>query len=147
MKTYAFIIQRSKWSQVESGYANGYVAITKEHPLFGMSYSDEVEVDPNTVQFNGNYIGLFCAAGRENENMLSLDLAINVHGGLTYSRALTDKQREMCDWLGEIPTGHNENLWVFGFDTAHCDDNAETCDKDFCIAETLKLQQILQDWK
>lgn len=39
MKTYRFLI-RNTWMTFESGYANGYVAVSENHPLYGKDYDD-----------------------------------------------------------------------------------------------------------
>lgn len=141
---YAFIIERSKWSTYESGYANGYVAIPKDHPLFEKHYSFEVPYD-ETMKFNGNFFGLFCSSVKDT-GMVGLDLAIDVHCGLTFSKHLSEVNYSLIEWLGEsLPP--DADYWVFGFDTAHVDDNLNTCDREFCIAETLKLKEILDNWK
>lgn len=104
-------VQRMNWS----GNLNGYVAVPKDHPFFGKSYNDHVIVgDINEIEFNGNYIGLLCHSLSEvsDTGLLSLDLAIEVHGGLTYSR----------DYLQGIEDGVLSELWWFGFDTAHSGD-------------------------
>lgn len=97
------------------GYANGYVAIPPEHPLFGSHY-DYPE--------------------------------IYIHGGLTYSGPtervfeIFDKRAiEMLD--GDIPEGY----WVFGFDTLHAGDNPDTHSRKWCIEETNRLKNILENWK
>jgi hypothetical protein len=39
MKTYRFLIKNT-WIPIESGYANGYVAVPEGHPLYGKDYDD-----------------------------------------------------------------------------------------------------------
>lgn len=39
MKTYRFLIKNT-WMQWEAGYANGYVAVPENHPLYGKDYYD-----------------------------------------------------------------------------------------------------------
>ena len=44
---YAFLctqVNRQYWGDDMAGYANGYVAIPKNHPLYGASY-DDVDID------------------------------------------------------------------------------------------------------
>lgn len=97
-----------------SGNLNGYVAVPKGHTLYGKDYRDEIEV-PNLseIKFNGNYLGLLCVdAEKAQENIITLDMAINVHYGLTYS----DNQ------LSAIEDDLLGNQWWFGFDTAHSGD-------------------------
>lgn len=104
-------VKRINWS----GNLNGYVAVTKEHPFYGKEYNEHVVVgDMDSVAFNGNYIGLLChsLSAEAQTGMLSLDLAINVHGGLTFSRG----------YLNGIDKDVFGELWWFGFDTAHAGD-------------------------
>lgn len=96
-----------------SGCLNGYVAVNKEHPLFGKKYGDKIKLD-KSPKFNGNYIGLLISLLKEDykENLYSLAMAINVHGGLTYS----------SDTLHGIDKDLFGELWWLGFDTMHSGD-------------------------
>ncbi len=101
-------IQRMNWS----GNINGYVAVTKDHPLFGKNYLDKIQLKESPL-FNGNYIGLLCATlGDDEENVYSINMALNVHGGITYSQSELNGIEN--DLFGE--------LWWFGFDTSHSGD-------------------------
>lgn len=94
------------------GNLNGYCAVPKGHKLYGKVYSDKIVMDEQPI-FNGNYIGLLCANPDEADaGVYSLDLAIKIHGGLTYSDNSLYGIHENC--LGE--------LWWFGFDTVHAGD-------------------------
>lgn len=99
-------VSRMAWT----GSLNGYVAVPEEHALFGKNYSDKIKLEKQP-EFNGNYIGLFCAACNDDhkDNLFSIDLALNVHGGITYS----DNE------LAEIEKDLFGELWWFGFDTMH----------------------------
>ena len=44
MKTYRFLIKNTWVFAVPHGYANGYVAVSKEHPLYGKHYDDVDEI-------------------------------------------------------------------------------------------------------
>lgn len=103
-------IQRINWA----GNLNGYVAVSKEHPFYGKDYSDNIVVeDVEEIPFNGNYIGLLCRSTKDlPNNMIGIDLALNVHGGVTFSR----------DSLNGIEDNIFGELWWFGFDTAHAGD-------------------------
>ena len=97
-----------------AGYANGYVAVPKGHPLYGVSYS-EVDID--------------------------------VHGGLTFAGKSEvvnlhfDKSKtEYLD--GDLPDGY----WVFGFDTMHFMDSIDNRPREWCISETNRLKQQLENW-
>ena len=96
-----------------SGNLNGYVAVPKEHPFYGKSYSDKIEVLED-VKFNGNYIGLLISAFDEErkENVYSIDMALNVHGGVTFSN----------NCLAGIDPDLFGDIWWFGFDTMHAGD-------------------------
>lgn len=96
------------------GVLNGYVAVDKTHPLYRKSYNDKIIVpDVNKVQFNNNWIGAFCMNPLDTElNILPLDIALTVHGGLSYAH-------EDCPMIEEeVFPGR----WWFGFDTAHSGD-------------------------
>lgn len=102
-------------SLLSAGYANGYVAIPKHHPLYRVFYG-EVDID--------------------------------VHGGLTfaeYSEVVNkhfDKSKVEC-LDGELPDGY----WVFGFDTIHYMDSIDNCPREWCIAETIRLKEQLENWE
>lgn len=104
-------VQRNIWG----GNFNGYVAVPEGHPLFEKGYDSLIHVPAvQDVPFNGNWIGLLMATqSPETEaGLLRLDMAINVHGGLTYADSA----------LNGIQEGLLGNLWWFGFDTAHAGD-------------------------
>lgn len=118
-KCVAFLhTQRNKevnaYIDMSAGYANGYVAVPPEHPYFGKNYDD---VD------------------------------VSVHCGLTFA-AFSDAIKRSRYWQDiEIIDGSKElpNGWyVFGFDTLHCDDSLETCPREWCIEETLRLKEQLE---
>jgi hypothetical protein len=143
-------VQRMGWS----GTLNGYVAVDEKHPFYGKEYGDLVVVgDIDSVEFNGNYIGLLCATLRPETDagMLSIDLAIKVHGGITYSKD------ELCG----IENGLFGNLWWFGFDTIHSGDlkpfqtdidrkypisGDEYRNFEYVISETKKLAEQLSQY-
>lgn len=73
------------------------------------------------------------------------DVDVDVHCGLTFGAdARTVKEWKDIECLGfdsidEVP----DDYWVFGFDTMHCYDNLQTCNKEWCIEETLRLKKQL----
>jgi len=107
----------------------GYVGIPKEHPWFGKQYSDKVEV-PDSIRnrkIDTDQVGilnLLCAAFSETETdeTLSIVLALDVHGGLTYAEDHKPHQK---------PDG----LWWFGFDCAHLGDFMPAYDDQYGIPE------------
>lgn len=97
------------------GYANGYVAVPKDHPFYGKDY-DDVEVDVHG--------GLtFACPG---SNITAADLPeTEVLEGCLYDL--------------------DENWWVFGFDTCHYTDSLENWPREAVIAETLSLKKQLEE--
>lgn len=138
-------IEENYWLVGVHGWGNGYVAVPKHHPLFGKNYSDKIKVDNiSDIPFNGNFIGLMCH-DREDPNNISLDLLINVHCGLTYSEKIREEFIEKAEFLdSEKP---DEEYWVFGFDTCHFEDNKDNWTKEKVIEETLKLKEIIENFK
>ncbi len=99
--------------RIHNGNFNGYVAVEESHPLYGKKYGEKIAVTGNE-KFNGNYIGLLCAAldPDRNEKEISIDMALQVHGGITFSEP-------KMFYLDDDLFG---KLWWFGFDTAHSGD-------------------------
>lgn len=57
------------------------------------------------------------------------DLEIEIHGGLTFAGSYRD-------WMPEQVKG----MWIFGFDTCHCDDNLSRWpDEKSVMEEVMKL--------
>jgi hypothetical protein len=139
-------VRKTDWlGMFDHGWGNGYVAVPEGHPLFGKDYSAEFQVtDKDKIKFNGNYIGLLCKS-LEDTGMISLDLLIDVHCGLTFSDDIDALPIDNAEFIGcKKPTG--SKYWVFGFDTCHCDDNESNWPKEKVIEETLKLKEILENF-
>jgi hypothetical protein len=137
-----------------SGNLNGYVAVESAHPFYEKGYHDHIVVaDKDNIPVNGNYIGLFCYAmsAESDTNLVPIDIAINVHGGITFSG----------DGISGIEPGVLGNLWWFGFDTSHCDDikplenhidrqyrlkGGTYKDMEYTVAETKKLAEQLAQY-
>lgn len=80
----------------------GYAAVTDTHPWYGRDYSE------CTAH------GFGCTAAWDDQH--TPESVIDVHGGLTYAAACGDR---IC----HVPEpGEPDNVWWFGFDTAHADD-------------------------
>lgn len=102
---------------MDCGYANGYVAIPPEHPLYEKSYDDAYEA------------------------------GIEVHGELTFSasmpKILYNFDLGCVEWLdGEIP----EDYWVFGFDTMHAGDTLDFWNLNRCMEEINNLKSQLENY-
>ena len=91
------------------GHYCGYVTLPAGHPLHGVSYSDSIAVPQSVIDRDIDIdkigaINLLCASVKPGDTSLDLVLAVDVHGGLTYSRA------------------NKDGGWVLGFDCAHAGD-------------------------
>lgn len=107
---------------LDRGYRCGYVGIPKEHPLYGISYSQKHELLKKTDIENkpiGNrgILPLFIAGLKNDLENLSPDIYFDVHGSITYAN--NDE---------EYPVENKDNLWWFGYD---CNHSGDAPDLDF----------------
>ncbi len=124
MKLYAFLnrsihkdIQENKKSVISCGYANGYVAIPKEHPFYGQDYdfiNKFVDVHGG-LTFSKSMHSVFKDFDWANIRCIN------------------------CDFE-DIP----EDYWVIGFDTLHSGDD-ESLDAIWCTYETIRLMYQLKE--
>ena len=124
------------------GHRCGYVGVGKESPLNGIRYSDQIDLisqeqaDSQSIGLKSPVLLFTATCGSDDTNKIrrSLDIVIDVHGGLTYSG----------NGDGEYPIA--SNLWWFGFDTAHYGDNPELGGQplEYCIdqCESMAVQLI-----
>jgi hypothetical protein len=81
------------------------------------------------------------------------NLAIDAHGGLTFSEIFESKNFlewvEGREFFGDVTRENFErfdNYWIIGFDTNHYGDDLMSCSKEFVINETNSvLEQCLDD--
>jgi hypothetical protein len=98
------------------GNLNGYVAVPPWHPLHGKHYDHLVRPLPEALENRApesyGVISLFCASVKTDDitKACPLELAIAVHGGLTFAAG-------PADWMPPLP-----NPWWFGFDCSHAGD-------------------------
>lgn len=106
---------------LDCGWGNGYVAIPKGHPCFGMGYD----------QIHSKY-------------------DIEAHGGLTFAEAgeeLVNWQVRL-DENQEIPQEFlTKDYWIVGFDTAHYQDTLQNWSKDHVERHTKALLKQFEDIK
>jgi len=148
LKCIPFIIKITWLEGMEHGWGNGCVAVPEGHPLYGKKYSDTISVkNKDDIKFNGNYISFlkYCL-NLEDKNLVPIDLLLDVHGGITFSGTVNEKFLEKAEFISS-----DKNLdgryWVFGFDTAHFQDNEVNWPKERVIEETLKLKEMLENFK
>lgn len=120
----------------DMGHRCGYVGVPKGHVLYGIEYSDTLsdavsfvteEILHDATISSRGAMPVFIAAMSGNVNRL--DVVIDVHGSLTYSRGGEGAKYP-------IP---GTDLWWFGFDCAHCDDA-----KDFSIMDELTKEHYIK---
>ena len=129
------------------GWGNGYVGVKKDHPLYGKHYQDLISIDVSTVTYNGNSISAFCYGLDENrdDSKLPIDLAIDVHCGITFSDHFSKLRGRNDDEIIKDEE-EGEEYWYFGFDTHHSEDSCSNWSKEAVIKETEKLLEILENW-
>lgn len=121
----------------------GYVQLAKESPLFRRGYSEQLpfitqeQVSNTILGKKGVMIAFTAVINSDGEDLVrrSLDVIIDVHGGLTYSGNLNER------------LGIEEPSWWFGFDTAHCDDDLDGGGRplDYCIVECESMAKQLRE--
>lgn len=109
---------------------SGYVGVVQTHPLHGLEYGDkssavaglyaarmERPLDVATAGM-GTLLAIMCGKADQ-----TVDMAIEVHGGLTYSAK---------GWPGD------DGLWYFGFDCSHSGDlNPKYAEDPFFARESV----------
>ena len=124
MKSYAFlnkVVQERIGGFFSHGYANGYVAIPPEHPLYGEDYE---KVNQKVSVWGGLTYGE--------------PMSVLLENGWK-----DDEAHGLVECIGfgsldEIP----KDYYVYGFDTMHASDSPSH-NRDWCIHETLNLQEQL----
>ena len=117
-KTIAFVIDHSNsfTPNYPRGWGNGYVAVSPEHPLYGIHYLTLYDILPSYDN-------------------------LNVHGEITFS----DKAKWFKEEIRKqhnIP----DNWWVFGFDTAHYLDCLESWPEHEVWRETRRFEEQLANF-
>jgi hypothetical protein len=129
-----------------SGNRCGYVGVLETSKLFGVGYHQPVALITQEVANNatvGNkspMILLTACCGGDTEDSIrrSLDIVIDVHGGLTYSSdcpSTTDKEKS-------YPITTDRPTHWFGYDCAHYGDDPRVQDLEYCKqqCESLAIQ-------
>jgi hypothetical protein len=103
------------------GFRCGYVAVGRTSPLYGVMYNEQIPqitkemTEQTTLGVKSPILAITAGCGADDEDSLrrSLDVVIDVHGGLTFS--------------GEAdgyPVKLSEPGWWFGYDCGHYQDDA-----------------------
>jgi len=118
---YLCLIQRNAYT----GCYCGYVAVPEEHPVYGYTYGQHCEALRDLWEqrpgrgFDGErspLLPLLChALSDDPDNHVTLDMAIDAHGGITYSESAFPVPKE-------TPHVKEQAIWVLGFDCAHSQD-------------------------
>lgn len=119
----------------------GYVGVSPEHPAYGKGYSTQLdcitqeEVTNVELGKKSSLLLLTAALGSDEEYKKirrSIDILIDVHGGVTYSGGNNDYPVKA------------DNIWWFGFDCSHDGDDAVGGQSlEYCIAECESMAQQL----
>lgn len=95
----------------------GYVGVPPTHPWYGRNYTTKAQASKEMLERNVDtnelcVVTLLIASmrGDKMEEGLALNLAIRVHGGLTFADHIQSKHQGKDGW------------WYFGFDCAHSND-------------------------
>ena len=96
----------------DHGYANGYIALPKDHPWYEVDYEDI------PVKVHG---------GLTFSEMMTRD---DLNTGYLGSFEKVDEQFTQDDLIGKR---------VIGFDTYHPEDNQDNCDEEYVLSEIDKL--------
>lgn len=142
METIAFI-RENNWTEIYNhGWGNGYVAIPKQHILYGKDY-DEVFFDVTDLK---GFINVHNIEYNNEYKTIDMYDLIHTHKGMTLSKPATEfilsdfAKSHPFEFLDDATNIKWENYWVFGFDTCHSDDNSQNCNKEYVIKMTRDLQ-------
>ena len=113
---YPFIVKIEHLPMIPHGEFNGYVAISKDHSLYGKHYDDVKDINVHGGLTLSDPISEFKSCIKNAKNAIWLE----------------DKPDDM------------EDLWVFGFDTCHAGDDQDNWPKERCIEETNSLLEQLK---
>lgn len=98
----------------------GYVAVPVGHPLHGLDYSTATpylqEIPEDEPVGDRSALTVLLACGRE--DMRSMDIVFDVHGGVTWANKFVIKEGTEDSPFKDLATDE----WWIGFDCAHCGD-------------------------
>lgn len=104
----------------------GYAGVAPSHPLYGKDYNDRVPVPKDfgdrMIDDSTPILSLFREALREADGTVGIDMAIQVHGGITFADRCMPDADEATDICHVPAEGEPDHVWWFGFDCAHFQD-------------------------
>lgn len=124
-----------------TGHRCGYVAVSKLSPLYGVAYDKQIPqitkemTEQTTLGSKSPILAITASCGADDENSIrrSLDIIINVHGGLTYSGKSNG-----------YPVKLDKPGWWFGYDCGHYgDDEPNGQSAEYCRAQCESLAKQL----
>ena len=139
--------------KTDMGHRCGYVGVDSTNPFYGKGYDESLEIIPSQEETSlGRKSPILAITAYDFESdrvKTSLGVAIDVHGGLTYSSSKSDYPIQ-------------SNLHWFGFDCAHyndlpdeehqdtfyqllCKDGAVHRTLDFCTKECESMASQLKE--
>lgn len=123
----------------------GYVGVQRDNPLFGLGHNKQTPLITKEMvqelELGKKSPILFIIAGvdadEDGDIRRSLDVLIDVHGGITYADSANTSDYP-------VPDEEYNPLWWFGFDTAHSGDNPVGGQPlDYCVAQCESMAQQL----
>ena len=109
------------------GHRCGYVSLPKGHPLYGVSYSEQLPITLKRIGKESvgkrGVIPILCSSGLKPDDRINMELLFDVHGSITFSGKLKD-------FYG---------YWI-GFDCAHSGDA-----KDFSLMSK-EMRKSYENW-
>lgn len=115
MKVQYFCVENEQYTMgtyvVERGWGNGYLVLSKNHPVWGIHYD---------VINESHHLG--------------------AHGGWTFSQFYHKMKKQASKFITEeSPLEINDDDWIIGFDTAHYDDNLINWPKEEVFSHVREL--------
>jgi hypothetical protein len=110
------------------GHWCGYVGVHVGHPIYGVAYGQESAALQEALERRkaepiGDNPGFgVILAALSGEIKPTPELALNVHGGITFSDSCRDTSEESAGVCHIPGAGEPDSVWWFGFDCAHCHD-------------------------
>jgi hypothetical protein len=119
------------------GHRCGYVGVDSTHPLFGFEHYNNLpkellplwEEIKNEPAEKRSSIEIFCC----DPDNPKVRVLFDVHGGITYSGSSKNK----------YPVESDKELWFFGFDCNHAEDQFDRKSQEYVEAECISLAEQL----